>query len=427
MTAGCAALLVGSPLFVTYLWMSCQAYQCALSGPLVDVLVTRNRTLTDLIVTTFPRPTVAGFAIFASWYALQALLALLLPGRVGYGSVTPAGNRLVYRLNGLSAWVVTHVLLVLAVFAWKLAPATLLPDHWGALLVAANTWGFAAALFAYGKAYRFWSRPEDRHFSGSRICDFFAGVELNPRIGALDLKLFHIGRVGMLAWSVINVSFAAKQYATLGYVTNSMVILNVLQLIYVVDLFVREDWYLRTIDIQHDRFGFYFAWGATVWLPFFYPVQSFYLVQNPVSLSPGAAAGVLALGLAGYGIFVSANRQRDRFRQAEGPCRIWGDDARFIEASYRTLDGETRRTRLLTSGWWGLVRHANYVGDIMMAAAFGLACGFGHFLPYLYVTYLTGLLVHRTYRDERRCSEKYGQAWGRYRATVKYRMLPWVW
>jgi hypothetical protein len=26
--------------------------------------------------------------------------------------------------------------------------------------------------------------------------------------------------------------------------------------------------YLRTIDIAHDHFGFYLAWGDVVWLPF---------------------------------------------------------------------------------------------------------------------------------------------------------------
>ena len=422
---GCGAILVASPLVLAYLWMSCAAYRCALSGPLVDVLVTRTRTLTDLVA-ALPRPTAAGFAIFGAWVALQAVLALLLPGRLGFGGITPAGHRMTYRLNGLSAGLVTLGLLALAVVA-GLVPATLLHDHWGALLVAANAWGFAAAFFAYVKAHRWWSRPEDRHLSGSRLCDFFGGIELNPRVGGLDLKLFHIGRLGMLAWPLVNLSFAAAQYARHGQVTNSMVILNALQLLYVLDLFAREDWYLRTIDIHHDRFGFYFAWGATAWLPFFYPVQSFYLVQNPVELSAGAAAGVLALGLAGYAIFVSANRQRDRFRQAEGRCRVWGREATFIEASYRTLDGALRRSPLLASGWWGLARHANYVGDLMMAAAFGLACGVGHLLPYLYVAYLAVLLVHRTYRDDERCREKYGPAWVEYCARVKYRLIPGIW
>lgn len=31
--------------------------------------------------------------------------------------------------------------------------------------------------------------------------------------------------------------------------------------------------------------------------------------------------------------------------------------------------------RLLVSGWWGLVRHPNYLGDLLMALAWSLPCG----------------------------------------------------
>jgi 7-dehydrocholesterol reductase len=38
------------------------------------------------------------------------------------------------------------------------------------------------------------------------------GIELNPRIGFFDFKLFHNGRIGIVAWTLINLSYAAKQY-----------------------------------------------------------------------------------------------------------------------------------------------------------------------------------------------------------------------
>ncbi len=76
-----------------------------------------------------PRPTLAGFAAFAFWYVLQVVLASSLPGRTGYGAITPAGDRLAYRLNGFLAWIVTHVVLYLMVFQWGLIPATTVADH----------------------------------------------------------------------------------------------------------------------------------------------------------------------------------------------------------------------------------------------------------------------------------------------------------
>ena len=38
--------------------------------------------------------------------------------------------------------------------------------------------------------------------------------------------------------------------------TNEMIVVLALQSFYVVDFFWNEDWYLRTIDISHDQFGF---------------------------------------------------------------------------------------------------------------------------------------------------------------------------
>lgn len=43
--------------------------------------------------------------------------------------------------------------------------------------------------------------------------------------------------------------------------------------IYVLDFFWNEAWYLKTIDICHDHFGWYLGWGDCVWLPFLYTLQ----------------------------------------------------------------------------------------------------------------------------------------------------------
>lgn len=40
---------------------------------------------------------------------------------------------------------------------------------------------------------------------GCWIFDFWAGVELNPQFGPLDLKFFHNGRPGIVAWTLMYV------------------------------------------------------------------------------------------------------------------------------------------------------------------------------------------------------------------------------
>lgn len=202
---------------------------------------------------------------------------MLLPGKIGYGQRTPAGHILPYVVNGLLAWTVTHVAYFVGSEVFHLYPSSLIHDHWGGLLVAANIYGYLLTLFSFVKAHLFPSHADDRKFSSSRLVirscslilssmyDLFWGIEFNPRIGKwFDFKLFWNGRPGIVAWTLIDMSFACAQYVKIGRVTNSMIIVNALHMLYVVDFFYNEDWYLRTIDIAHDHFGFYLAWGDTV-------------------------------------------------------------------------------------------------------------------------------------------------------------------
>jgi protein-S-isoprenylcysteine O-methyltransferase Ste14 len=103
---------------------------------MLDVVLGQGRSPGRLLLDGLPRPTLAGFTVFAVWYVSQAALAIALPGRIGHGAITPAGHRPAYRLNGLLAWLVTHVLLGLAVFRWRLFPSTIVADNSGGLLYA---------------------------------------------------------------------------------------------------------------------------------------------------------------------------------------------------------------------------------------------------------------------------------------------------
>ena len=186
--------------------------------------------------------------------------------------------------------------------------------------------------------------------------------------------------------------------------------------------------YLRTIDICHDHYGFYLAWGSMVWLPTMYTLQAQYLARFPVSLSPVAATIILSVGIGGYIIFRSVNHQKDIARRTRGECQIWGKKAEVIKARYSTVDGKQHETILLCSGWWGVVRHANYIGDLFFswAACFaaGWTCESFTILPFTYGIFMTILLIQRCIRDEERCSGKYGKTWDEYCEKVKWRLVP---
>ena len=417
------------PLCVWFFWLACDSYQCSLDSLGRKML----RKVPDFTVVDFiwkNIPDVNGYAVklYGSWMLLQVALFLALPGRIRRGTATPAGNVLSYKCNGLGAWIVSHVLFFILVKKDYIS-ATVISDNWGSLMVISNVFGILLALFSYAKAIHFPSHPEDRCFSGSKFYDFFMGIEHNPRIGAFDFKLFFNGRPGIVAWTLINLSFAAKQYEELGYISNSMILLNILHAAYVLDFFCNESWYLRTIDIAHDHFGFYLAWGDSAWLPFMYTLQGCYLARHPGRLPWWAFVAILCLGFIGYFIFRSVNHQKDYFRvemKTNGKCVIWGEPARYILASYTTTDAIEKKSYLLASGWWGLSRHFNYIGDMINALSYCLTCGFSHVLPFFYFFYMVVLLVHRSFRDDIRCKQKYGAAWDRYRQLVPYRIIPYV-
>ncbi|KAI8054354.1 7-dehydrosterol-delta 7-reductase [Syncephalis plumigaleata] len=408
--AMCASIVMFCPLMVIVFWSACTHYQCSLSAVgyrVLDTPLTRDG-LWQLFLDVFPQPTKEAFLLHAGWLIYQGVLYAIVPAMIGYGQRTPA-------VNGFNIWIITHVLYCI------------IADNWGGLLVSVNVYGYFLSVFSYIKAYVAPSHPEDRKFSGSWIYDYFMGIEMNPRFGELwDFKLFHNGRPGICAWTLINLSFAAKEFEVKGYVSKEMIALNIMHAVYVVDYFYNEDWYLRTIDIAHDHFGFYLSWGDSVWLPFMYTLQSHYLLRNVVELTPVQYAIIWALELGGFFIFRAANHQKDIVRRTNGDCKIWGKPAQFIRAEYLTSDGKQHKSILLTSGLWGVAQHFNYIGDLMMCTAFCMCCGFEHLLPWFYVIYMTILLVHRTRRDEHRCRAKYGAYWDEYTKAVPYRMLPYV-
>jgi len=178
--------------------------------------------------------------------------------------------------------------------------------------------------------------------------------------------------------------------------------------------------------MAHDHFGWMLAWGDTVWLPWMYTLQGFYLVFVPYELSTVEVGVVLFLGVLGYIIFRAVNDQKNSFRKDPHNCIIWGKKATFIEAPYVTADGKTRKSYLLTSGFWGLARHFNYLGDLSLSFAFCAACGFNHLYPFFYIIFMTTLLLHRVERDNARCSLKYGEKWKEYIKKVPYKIVPYV-
>ncbi|XP_066280095.1 delta(14)-sterol reductase TM7SF2-like isoform X2 [Branchiostoma lanceolatum] len=355
--------------------------------------------------------------VFLGWFAFQALIYMLPIGRLADGVPLRDGRMLKYRINAFFAFVVSLAAFG-AAYHYK-APFVWVYDNYLQLASTATAFSLIMSVVLYIKARR---APKSALStvgnSGNAVYDFFIGHELNPRIGSFDLKYFCELRPGLIGWMMINLCLCAKHCSEHGQLSTAMTCVTLFQALYVADALWFEDAILTTNDITIEGFGFMLAFGDLAWVPFTYTLQGRYLVDHPEhDLTNVQAALIVLLNLLGFWIFRASNSQKNAFRRNPYDPKL---------QRLESIPTNVTNKSLLVSGWWGLVRHPNYLGDLIMALAWCLTCGFNHIVPYFYVIYFTILLIHRERRDHLVCQKKYGAAWDKYCERVKYRIFPYI-
>lgn len=374
------------------------------------------------------------FMGLGAWFVFQVLCERFLPYELVPGAVLPGtkSSRLNYRINGHLAFWIT--LSLIACFPsldqegriqFDTAPLHLLYDYYGDLALAAIVWCTLLSMYLYLNSFRGTHNNNNNKIlaeggnSGNHMYDFFMGRELNPRPTILenfDWKEFCELRPGLIGWVVLNLSFAVVQKSKLGYVSGSMIVLNLFQGLYVWDALYQEKAILTTMDITTDGFGFMLVFGDMAWVPFTYSLQARYLVDYDPALTVFQLSAIIMINFLGYRIFRGANSQKDLFRK----------DPNSEEVKHLSYLKTKRGTRLLTSGYWGLARKINYTGDWIMGLSWCLLCGLNSIVPYFYAIYFCILLIHRSERDDHMCHVKYGDDWVEYKKIVPYRFIPGV-
>ena len=367
--------------------------------------------------------TTAWTMIFA-FAAFELFLMKALPGKRFEGPVTPSGNIPVYKANGVAAFVVTLATFWLCAYPLGLFSPTIIYDNFGGLIGALNIFSLGFCLMLYLKG-RFKPSSSDSSHTGNFIFDYYWGTELYPRIMGWDVKMFTNCRFGMMGWPLIIISFAAAQHQAIG-LTDALFVSVALQLIYIAKFFWWETGYLRSLDIMHDRAGFYICWGCLVWVPAVYTSHSLYMVNNPHTLGLFWSAVIFVCGVAAIFINYWADHQRQTVRALDGKCTVWGKEPDIIVGRYVTEKGEHKQSLLLASGFWGISRHFHYVPEVLAAFFWTVPALFDHALPYFYVVFLAILLTERAFRDDNRCADKYGRDWQTYCEKVPYKIIPGV-
>jgi delta14-sterol reductase len=345
-------------------------------------------------------------------FGLIFLLNLLLPGRWVNGYVTREGTeeKLRYRLNGLTVF-------ILIVLIWYLLGRfSLVPFDW---LYRFRWYGVAGACVSgliFSLVIVFSGKPVRK----SLLADLFLGRIPNLQIsgGKVDIKMWlYLAGAIMLELNVL--SFLSFHYSAYGQETSPGVFLaSALLSFFVIDYLTFEEVHLYTYDLFAERIGFKLGWGCLVFYPYFYAIPLWATVSLP---DPGTPAWLLSvyviLFMAGWTLSRGANLQKYLFKKSPERAFLW--------IKPRTLtDG---RNMLLVNGFWGMSRHINYLGEILMASAIVLAAGYpANIWPWLYPLYYVLLLSRRQADDNRRCSAKYGILWQEYKRKVPWKIIPYI-
>ena len=361
---------------------------------------------------------IAGFftplAIFAVFFVLQ----LVLPGRwvPGYVVNPETGEPRKYRLNGILVFVVAVV-----VWAFEL---TGMPREWfyrSSIYAVVGGTIFAAILTVIAV----YSQP--RTEKSSFIGDLWLGraQELSFFKNRFDVKMYFYV-VGGTMLSLNAMSGAAFHYEHFGENANPGVFLYAAFFtFYIFDYFIFERVQLYTYDLIHEKVGFKLFWGGLIVYGWVFILPLWGMAAHP---DPGFGPawtyvwliGTAALFLLGWGIGRGANLQKYTFKRWPERKFLGLVKPEYIQAGDR---------KILCSGFWGVARHFNYMGEGLLALSIALSLGhFGNPWAWTYFVFVVTFFTFRQFHDDEFCAEKYGpEKWAEYQARVKYRIMPGVW
>ncbi|MBI5506967.1 MAG: DUF1295 domain-containing protein [Deltaproteobacteria bacterium] len=347
-------------------------------------------------------------------YFVVGVLYLLVPARWvdGYVVDGATGAKLRYRLNGLRVAVV-------AVVCW----AAICRQGWLAwdafyLHRVEMTAGACLLGLLFTLAIVLTAPP----VASSKLPrDLYLGRLENPRWGGglVDAKvvLYLLGAV-MLELNVL--SFTAHHLlVNSGDPSAGVYLYALLFSLFVADYLAFEEVHLYTYDFMAERVGFKLGWGCLAFYPFFYCVGLWGLAEAPNPHTPAAVLALFAATfVAGWVLSRGANLQKFQFKRDPG-AKAFG----LIDPAAISGGGK----HVLAGGFWGLSRHINYLGEILMAVGLTLSLGYPLALaPWLYPLYYVALLLPRQADDDRRCAARYGELWQEYRRRVPYRIVPYL-
>ncbi len=258
----------------------------------------------------------------AAWMVFGFIAALfvgsiVLPGLERRGYALPNGETKEYKLTGMALFFLTHVVVGVATFGFGISLTPIVQHFWSLFIVAnviAIAW--ALALYAYGKRSGSVLKSEVGHDLAlpAWVKDLWFGNELNPTWLGVDLKMF-MYQPSLIGVYLIVLSFAYAQLDRHGVITPQMWCFAGFWFAYLFMHYVKQEFMLSTWDVIAENFGLMLVWGDLVYVPFFYCLPGFWIVDETRPFTTAQWMGLTALFLVALTICFGANWQKERFKR----------------------------------------------------------------------------------------------------------------
>ena len=233
------------------------------------------------------------------------MLVRLMPGVLvkGYACDHRTGLPLLYKLNGLRVLIVV-VGIAATLVKRNAIDGSILYLRFYESAVAANVFGILASTYflILGRSRsRVDQDPRDRCTTADRqeifvatkkaveskrnrkfalMYDFFNGMDFNPRLMGVDIKMFlYVFGAVLLELNILSAAHVQVR-TTLGHLSTNMIVYQSCFAWFLVEYLYFEHVHLYTYDLFAEKIGQKLVWGCIFFYPYFYGIGVRYLVDN---------------------------------------------------------------------------------------------------------------------------------------------------